>query len=107
MVGHRIVAAVRYEEPVQITAAVKAGIASVAAFARYNRAELGRRGNGNAVRPCPASGRVRHRLHCRMPVGRDYPGPYEWFTQISGATVSTVSIISIGPGVPQKFCKGT
>src|SRR4051794_1740712 len=85
MVGHRIVhGGLRYEEPVQITAAVKDGIASVAAFAPlHNRAELQGIeametlfGNVSQVAVFDTG------FHRRMPLPAvTYPGPYEWFMQ--------------------------
>ena len=85
MVGHRIVhGGLRYEEPVQITPAVKDGIAGVAAFAPlHNRAELeGVEAMESLLVNVPQVAVFDTGFHRRMPLSAaTYPGPYEWFTQ--------------------------
>src|ERR1051326_1761099 len=85
VVGHRIVhGGPQYEEPVRITPAVKAGIATASAFAPlHNQGEL------SAIEiveklwgQVPQVAVFDTGFHRRMPqAAAVYPGPYEWFTQ--------------------------
>jgi acetate kinase len=85
VVGHRIVhGGPQYEEPVRITPAVKAGIASVSAFAPlHNQGEL------DAIETVerllgkvPQVAVFDTGFHRRMPGSAAvYPGPYEWFAE--------------------------
>ena len=85
VVGHRIVhGGQQYEEPVRITPAVKAGIASVAAFAPlHNRPELeGIEAMEKLLGDVPQVAVFDTGFHRRIPpAAATYPGPYEWFTE--------------------------
>ena len=85
VVGHRIVhGGQQYEEPIRITPAVKAGIASVAAFAPlHNRAELeGIEAMEKLLGGVSQVAVFDTGFHRRIPpAAATYPGPYEWFTQ--------------------------
>jgi acetate kinase len=83
VVGHRVVhGGPQYEQPVLITAEVKAGIASVSTFAPlHNRAEL--EGVGiieKLLGLVPQIAVFDTGFHRKMPLPASvYPGPYEWF----------------------------
>jgi acetate kinase len=83
VVGHRVVhGGPRYEEPTLITPEVKAGIASVSAFAPlHNRAELeGMEIIEKLLGSVPQIAVFDTGFHRKMPLpAMVYPGPYEWF----------------------------
>src|SRR5579862_8522439 len=85
VVGHRIVhGGQKYEEPVRITPAVKAGIAAVSAFAPlHNRGELEAiEAIEKLLGNVPQVAVFDTGFHRRMPpAAAVYPGPYEWFSQ--------------------------
>jgi acetate kinase len=82
-VGHRVVhGGPHYEEPTLITPEVKAGIASVSAFAPlHNRAELeGVEIIERMLGTIPQVAVFDTGFHRKMPLpAAVYPGPYEWF----------------------------
>jgi acetate kinase len=83
VVGHRVVhGGPKYDEPISITAEVKAGIASVSSFAPlHNRAELdGIETIEELLGPVPQIAVFDTGFHRKMPLPATvYPGPYEWF----------------------------
>jgi acetate kinase len=84
LVGHRVVhGGPHYEDPVVITAEVKAAIAKVSAFAPlHNRAELeGMEIVEKLFGPVPQIAVFDTGFHRKMPLSATvYPGPYEWFS---------------------------
>jgi acetate kinase len=83
VVGHRVVhGGPKYEDPVWLTPAVRAEIASVSAFAPlHNRAELeGVEVIETLLGPVPQVAVFDTGFHRRMPpAAAVYPGPYQWF----------------------------
>ena len=83
VVGHRVVhGGPKYEDPVWLTPAVTAEIASVSAFAPlHNRAELeGVEVIETLLGPVPQIAVFDTGFHRRMPqAAAVYPGPYQWF----------------------------
>jgi acetate kinase len=83
VVGHRVVhGGPQFEDPVVVTAEVKAAIAGVSAFAPlHNRAELeGIETVGKLLGPVPQVAVFDTGFHKKMPLSAAvYPGPYEWF----------------------------
>jgi acetate kinase len=83
VVGHRVVhGGQQYEEPALVTPEVKAGIASVSAFAPlHNRAELeGMEIIEKLLGPVAQIAVFDTGFHRKMPLpAMVYPGPYEWF----------------------------
>ena len=84
VVGHRVVhGGPDFEDPVLITAEVKAAIAEVSAFAPlHNRAELaGMETIEKVLGDVPQVAVFDTGFHKKMPLSSVvYPGPYEWFT---------------------------
>jgi len=84
VVGHRVVhGGPYYEDPVVVTAEVKAAIAEVSAFAPlHNRAELeGMEIIEQLLGPVPQIAVFDTGFHRKMPLAAAvYPGPYEWFS---------------------------
>ncbi|MGO8795092.1 MAG: acetate kinase [Candidatus Sulfotelmatobacter sp.] len=84
VVGHRVVhGGPHFEDPVFITAEVKAAIAGVSAFAPlHNRAELeGMETIAQVLDDVPQVAVFDTGFHKKMPLfSAVYPGPYEWFT---------------------------
>jgi acetate kinase len=82
-VGHRVVhGGPQFEDPIVVTAEVKAAIAAVSAFAPlHNRAELeGMETVGKLLGPVPQVAVFDTGFHKMMPLSAAvYPGPYEWF----------------------------
>lgn len=85
VVGHRVVhGGPQFEDPIVVTAEVKAAIAGVSAFAPlHNRAELeGIETVGKLLGPVPQVAVFDTGFHKKMPMSAAvYPGPYEWFAE--------------------------
>jgi len=85
VVGHRVVhGGPQFEDPIVVTAEVKAAIAGVSAFAPlHNRAELdGIETVEKLLGPVPQVAVFDTGFHKKMPLSAAvYPGPYEWFAE--------------------------